>query len=377
MTSRLFYILAILASAVCVFAADIDPTSGNAQPFPGTPVSAYQLAWSDEFNASAVATAKWNFRTGVRYWSTQQAQNNSVSNGLLHILLKKETVGTTDYTAGGLISKKAVRYGYYEARMRVPPGRGWHTSFWMISGGTPVPNTSIELDVIENDSITPLKYGVNTHRHLPAPHVTFGSKSVTTPSLTADFHVFGCEFTPATIKYFFDGALVQTVDATQFAHCDLNIWLTSVAAPLGGTTSVDDTQLPATADFDYARFFTPAPTSAVSIVSPGVAGVTLSDTGTSLRVTALATTSDPLFPPTVLWSKVSGPGGVTFANAASADTNAQFSTTGSYVLQCEATVGTSVSTARIPVAVNAPLTVALCRGKTATAMSPPSFAATA
>lgn len=113
----------------------------------------------------------------------------------------------------------------------------------------------IELDVIENDSFTPLKYGVNTHRHLPAPHLTYGSKYLATPSLNADYHVFGCEFTPTLIRYFFNGKVVQTVDATQFPHNDLNIWLTSIAAHLGGTKKVDDTKLPAVALFDYVRFY--------------------------------------------------------------------------------------------------------------------------
>ena len=338
-------------------AQDIDPASGNAQPFPGTPVSGYALAWSDEFNASAVNTAKWDFRTGVRFWSTQQAQNNSVSGGLLHILLKKESVGATDYTSGGLISKRAVRYGFYEARMRVPPGRGWHTSFWMISGGTPVPNTSIELDVIENDSINPLRYSVNTHRHLPAPHVTYGTKNVTTPSLTADFHVFGCEFTPTTIRYFFDGALVQTVDATLFAHPDLNIWLTSVAAPLGGTTSVDDTQLPAVAQFDYARFYEPYPVPAVSIISPTSAAITLADSATTLRVEANVTVQSGT--PTVAWSLVDGPGSVTFSTPSAAQTSATFSAAGTYTLQCAATNAGGTGTDRVYVGVAAPVTIQL------------------
>ena len=117
MRPRLLHSLVALAAAARMFAADIDPASGNAQPFPGTPIGSYVLAWSEEFNANAMDTTKWDFRTGVRFWSTQQAQNNSVSNGLLHILLKKETVGATDYTSGGLISKRAVRYGYYEARL--------------------------------------------------------------------------------------------------------------------------------------------------------------------------------------------------------------------------------------------------------------------
>ena len=350
-------------------AQDIDPTSNpSVQPYTNTPVSGYQLAWSDEFNSNAVDTAKWNFRTGVRLWSTQLPANNSVSNGLYYLHVKKETVGATDYTAGGIISKKAVRYGYYETRMRVPPGRGWHTSFWMMFNGTPTNNIHTELDVLENDSVNLFKYGVNTHRHQPTPHVTYGSKTINTPSLNASFHVLGSEFTPAQIKYFFDGALVQTVDATLFTHNDLNIWLTSVAAALGGTTNVDDTQLPNAAEFDYARFFTSiatntnSVTSSISIVTPGATAVTLADTNTTLRVAALATSSDSNYIPTVVWSKVSGPGGVTFGNATNADTTANFSTPGTCVLQCQAVVLNSTNVAQVTVAVAALLTLALREG---------------
>ena len=153
MNKRLLCLLVMLASLARLFAGDLDPASGNAQPYSGTPIGPHVLAWSDEFNSAAVDTDKWRFRSDVRFWSTQQEENNSVANGALSVLLKKETVGATDYTAGGLISKKAFRYGYYEARMKTPPGAGWHTSFWMITGGTPVADTSIELDVVENDSI--------------------------------------------------------------------------------------------------------------------------------------------------------------------------------------------------------------------------------
>lgn len=360
-------LLVIILLAVFGFARasaqGIDPSSDpNIQPYAGTPVSGYQLAWSDEFSGTAVDTSRWNFRTGVRFWSVQQPQNNSVSNGLYLLHVKKETVGTNQYTAGGIISKSLHRYGYYETRMRVPPGGGWHTSFWMMFNGTPTNNTHIELDVLENDSVNLFKYGVNTHRHLPTPHLTYGNKNITTPSLNADFHVLGCEFTTNTIKYFFDGALVQTVDATQFAHNDLNIWLTSVAAPLGGTTNVDDTMLPNVAEYDYARFFLPGPAAIVNIVNPAANGVTVADTNTALRVTASASSSDTNYTPSLVWSKLSGPGNVTFANSTNADTTATFTAIGSYVLQCVASVGTSTNTAAMNVSVAAPVSVALRQG---------------
>ena len=319
-------------------------------------MTGYKLAWSDEFNGSALDTGKWNYRTDTRFWSLQRAANVRVSNGSLYLDLKKETFDTTSYTGGGVISKKLFRYGYYEARMKVPSGSGWHTSFWMMKANRPATDTvAIELDAIENDSVTPLKYGVNTHRHLPTPHLTYGSKNVVTPSLNANYHVFGCEFTPTLIRYFFEGNVVQTVNATQFPHNDLNIWLTSIAAPLGGTTSVDDTKLPSAALFDYARFFAPGATASVNITAPGSEGVTLDSTRHSLRISGNTSSSDPTLSPTILWSKFSGPGEVTFADPTQLTTTASFSSPGTYLLQCTATVDGNPTSARVPVAVDAPL----------------------
>jgi hypothetical protein len=304
------------------------------------PPAGYRLAWQDEFDGTALDSTKWGYRTDTRFWSKQLPANVSVSGGFLNLHLKKEAVDSVQYTAGGVISKNRVRYGYYESRLKVPPGRGWHTSFWMMKSGRLATDTvATELDVLENDSVSPLKYGVNVHRHLPTPHLTYGTKTVTTPSLSASFNTLGCEYTPTTIKYFFNGALVQTVNATLFAHDDLNIWLTSIAAPLGGTTSVDDTQLPAVAQYDYVRFYEPIPappsSPTVSIVNPASAAVTLADRSTTLRLEAVVDV--PSGTPTVAWSLVDGPGTVTFSSSSATQTNASFSANGTYTLQCTAT----------------------------------------
>lgn len=325
------------------------------------PPSGYRLAWQDEFNGSTLDEAKWQYRTDTRFWSKQLPQNVSVADGVVNLHLKKESVDAVNYTAGGVISRDLFRYGYYEAAMKVPPGGGWHTSFWMMKYNRPATDTvAIELDVIENDSVTPLKYGVNVHRHLPLPHVTFGNKNITTPSLSAGFHVFACEFTPEAIRYFFDGALVQTVDATLLPHDDMNIWLTSIAAPLGGTTSVDDTQLPAVAQFDYVRFYEPFPAPSVSITSPASAAVTLADPAMSMRLEASA--SQPSGTPVLLWSCAEGPGTVSFADPASAETTATFSAPGHYVLLCSATNEGGTATDRVDVGVAAPTTLVLREG---------------
>ena len=223
------------------------------------PPPGYSLVWSDEFNDGQLDTNKWVFRTDSKMWSTQLPQNVSVHDGKLFLSVKKEDAGDKHYTGAGIISKQVFKYGYYESRFKVSPGAGWHTSFWMQkhdgAGGTDPQAAAQELDVCENDSLHPELYSVNIHKWNPQPHVMKGYKIVKTPSLSSDFHVFGCEFTPATVKYYFDAKPVQTVTVTNFSHGDQNIWLTTIASNLGHTKAVDDTKLPAAAEYDYVRFY--------------------------------------------------------------------------------------------------------------------------
>jgi len=325
-------------------------TGALAAPPPG-----YRLAWQDEFDGTTLDEEKWQYRTDVRFWSAQLPENVSVADGLLKLHLRKETVSGVDYTAGGVISRELFRYGYYEARLKVPPGSGWHTAFWMMKyNRLPTDDVSIELDVIENDSVTPLQYYVNIHRHLPTPHTQIGTKYIDTPSLSENFHVFGCEFTPTTVRYFFNGALVQTVNTTQLPTNDMNIWLTSIAAPLGGTTSVDDSQLPAVALFDYVRYYEPFPVPTVRISSPAEPAVTVADASATLRLSAEASSPDD--PPAVEWSMIEGPAAVLFSTPQSLETRVSFSAPGSYVLQCTATNEGGAATDHIHIGVDAPTT---------------------
>ena len=246
----------VLFSTTLIFATACVAQSNS----PATlPPPGYKLVWSDEFNGASLDTNKWDFRTDSKMWSTQLPQNVSVRDGKLILSAKKEDAGGKHYTGGGIISKQAFKYGYYESRFKVPPGAGWHTSFWMMlhngHGGTGPTVSAQELDVCENDSVNLKYYGVNVHKWNPQPHVAMGGKDVTTPDLSAGLHTFGCEFTPESVKYYFEGRLVRAVAVTNFAHSDQHIWLTTIASNLGGTKAVDDIKLPASAEFDYVRFY--------------------------------------------------------------------------------------------------------------------------
>ena len=240
---------------------DVDPTTpADVRPYAGTDVRGYTIAFSDEFNGKQIDESKWYYRTGAKLWSAQLPENNVVADGVYRIQLKKESAQGKEYTGGGIISKKLVRYGYYEAKMKVSAGQGWHTSFWMMRDvevqDVPTGQAHIELDVVENNSSDPHHFQTDAHRWLPAPHRKFGTKQVIVASSLTDWHVYGLEFTPDELRYFFDGRLIRVADASRFPHNDVNIWATCLAGKLGKkTTEVDEAKLPAHAQFDYVRFF--------------------------------------------------------------------------------------------------------------------------
>lgn len=215
------------------------------------------LAGHDEFDGDSLNEAEWNIRTGVRFASMNAAANVSVGDGLLRLAVRKEKAGDAEYTAGGVISKREFKYGYYEARYRVPRGAGWHTSFWMMKNSPGQTGNRQEIDVCEQDSKELTSYGMNLHTHAPK-HVGQAGRRVKTPNLADDFHVWGCEFSPREIRNYFDGKLVGVTHVTHFQHDVMSIWLTTVGwakLPWAPQLKIDDTALPSFADFDYVRFF--------------------------------------------------------------------------------------------------------------------------
>jgi len=278
--SNLVKILALFAalsqSGIFLAAGDaIDPASGNAVPsVPEIASQGYKLAFSDEFRGPKLDEDKWQYRIDSKGQSTQLPANVTVSNGL-HIAVKKEDSRGKKYTAGGVITKAELKYGYYEARFRAPPGSGFHTSFYAEQWNgkdTGVTLGREEIDICEEDSktgATKIGYLFTVHdwgSMYPAGSRALGPKSGSLPwaeqdrakpysngpALCKDFHVWGMEFTPTVVRFYFDGEWKGSIDATGFAHTPMNVFLTTI----GWAGTIDDSQLPSEAQFDYFRFFT-------------------------------------------------------------------------------------------------------------------------
>jgi beta-glucanase (GH16 family) len=183
-------LLCLTLSLICLPLAVADTPDASITPF-GNVVQNYTLTWSDEFNGTALDTDKWLYRTDSKMWSTQLPANISIADGHLVIALKKEMVNKKKYTGGGVISKQTFEYGYYEARFKVPPGSGWHTSFWTAfyppAGNTKKPVHTQEIDICEQDSVRTTTYSAGVLAW-DQRGKGYGRKYVKTPDLAKDLN---------------------------------------------------------------------------------------------------------------------------------------------------------------------------------------------
>ena len=204
-------------------------TGAVAGPKPAAPAG-WTLTWSDEFqgpDGSAPDPNKWVLETGGRGWGnneleyyTTRRENSRIENGNLAIEARKEKYTgpdgiTRDFTSArmkteGLFTQK---YGRFEARIKIPRGRGMWPAFWMLGDditkvGWP---GSGEIDIMENIGRAP--WTVVGSLHGPGysgEHPIHNSYIMTNTNVGDDFHIFAVEWEPAEIRFYVDDHLYQT-----------------------------------------------------------------------------------------------------------------------------------------------------------------------
>ena len=75
------------------------------------------------------------------------------------------------------------------------------------------------------------------------------------PDTSADFHVWGCEFTPEMTRFYFDGRLTKEISSAGFPHDEMNVWFSVIASTLKGDRWVDESKLPNAVLCDYIRVY--------------------------------------------------------------------------------------------------------------------------
>jgi len=184
------------------------------------------LVWSDEFDVDGAPNPQnWDFEIGdgtaqgipgwgnneLQYY-TDRPENVKVENGVLVITAREESFQGSNYTSARLVTKGLFqrKYGRFEARIKVPYGKGYWPAFWMLgddSNGDSWPQVG-EIDIMEYLGDEPSTVFGTIH----GPEFS-GAESISKEYILqndrfdTDFHVFGIEWSPNRINWYMDDVL--------------------------------------------------------------------------------------------------------------------------------------------------------------------------
>ncbi len=202
----------------------------------------WRLVWSDEFDGDTLDRSKWGFRLHL-----MQQRHNTFSEGgavldgkgnLLLTLQERdghyyaphlqtgsnfldrpgEAYGKFKWPIAEIEKPRFLhKYGYYEARCKLPTQPGWWVAFWLQSptiGATLDPAVSgVELDIMENFTRDGVVSHCNHWNGYGADHRASGSGKRTLDDTPDGFHVFGLDWSRNGYVYYIDGKESWRVDA--------------------------------------------------------------------------------------------------------------------------------------------------------------------
>ena len=233
------------------------------------------ITLQEEFDvAGAPNDSIWGYDegTGSDGWGnnelqyyTKRADNVVVEDGMLKITAIKEAYEGSDYTSARILTKGkfAQQYGRFEARIKVPSGKGFWPAFWMLGANHETvgwPQCG-EIDIMENRGSEPTIIGGSLH----GPGYSGGNPVTKEYQLMSDrfdtgFHVFGVEWTEDYVNYYVDDVLYNQITRDDISgewvfdqpfFIVLNL---AVGGNYDGTPS-EDTEFPQHMLVDYVRVY--------------------------------------------------------------------------------------------------------------------------
>lgn len=240
----------------------------------------YKLIFQDEFNDSRSSNGKPVLPNTDKWWYEnlpKGAVNNelqtyvsgvsgtdtvaAISDGTLKIIARKKG---TDIISARINTKESWQYGYFEARLRMPSGRGTWPAFWMLPKDFKHWPLDGEIDIMEYVGYDPnvVHCTVHTQKYNHSIGTQVG-KSITVANAETEFHVYAVEWTADYIRGFVDGK--QYFEFLNDKKGDVTTWPFDKPFYLklnlawggdwGGAKGVDETKLPATYEIDYVRVY--------------------------------------------------------------------------------------------------------------------------
>ena len=291
-----------------LFTLPMDNAKGAGSPYPPTDTENWnpEPVWRDEFDGNSLDGTKWTALNGgwkdenqqVRNCYTRSDENINVSGGNLNLIgLYKPgatcTGGNTktgNFTSGFVQTKNKAyfKYGYIEARIKMPKNKSTWPGFWMSPNNSPYgpgwPDWG-EIDIVEakgsngqfaasdahwRDKNTPTgQTGSHRNRQGVIPSSKFGTND------TTEWHTYGVKWTEGKLEYFIAGELHHTItefknsnstgspngpfDQDFFLRLNLAIGGNYIDSPWDDPTSsvgaANGEGFPATMSIDYVRVY--------------------------------------------------------------------------------------------------------------------------
>ncbi len=231
----------------------------------------YELVWQDDFSeASSALIDKWRYEDWapgrvnheLQRYVPDDRRTSYTQDGALHIVARKDG---NQVISARMNSRESWLYGYFEAAIWLPKGKGTWPAFWMMpddfSKGWPACG---EIDIMEevgvDANITSSSIHCETYNHVKNTQKT---ASRTIPGAENEYHVYALEWTKDYIKTYVDGVLLlefrndnagrdSTWPFNKKFYLILNLaW----GGDWGGYAGVDESALPCTMKVDYVRVY--------------------------------------------------------------------------------------------------------------------------
>ena len=236
------------------------------------------LAWSDEFEGTALDAAYWNAEVngdggGNNELQYYRSQNAYLREGLLVIEARREDFGGKNYTSARLTTedKFEFKYGRIDIRAALPTGQGLWPALWMLGAnfkevGWP---RSGEIDIMElvgqdNDRVFGTVHWDNNGSKAQYPTSGGGFEVSNGETFNNQYHVFSLAWSESGLEWFVDGERYQTFDINNGAGLDafrkafFLIFNIAVGGNLPGSPN-GDTEFPQYMHVDYVRVYQPTP----------------------------------------------------------------------------------------------------------------------
>ena len=235
----------------------------------------YTLVWQDEFDkGSELNPDDWTHEVKSSGWVNHELQNyvnhktpegnlvTEVRNGKLRITALKENGKVYSGRVYAKV-KQGWTYGYIEASIKLPKGKGTWPAFWMMPVNFHSWPADGEIDIMEEVGYHPdyvsSSLHANAHVHTNNTQVTHEMKC---EGAEGEFHTYAILWTAKNITTYVDGKVQLSYDnrgkgRDDWPYDDPFYVILNLAwgGDWGGAQGVDESALPATMEVDYVRVF--------------------------------------------------------------------------------------------------------------------------